>query len=171
MILTIGLSNGSCWIIKKSQKCLFEWSMEPKMGRLAFFWSLVCWVDLILHIVIGLNALQHSSALPDPERSFKNHKKDYFGMILRVKKQVFGRFKDFCQLNRLDVAYGISTKHFSTLSSVTRSWRMIRNRRNAFPNDPKSEKLGFWPSSGLQVVEPTWYCIIDILIVLNKVFT
>ena len=48
------------------------------MGRLAIFWSSVCWINLILHIVIGLNALQHLSALPDPERSFKNHKKCIF---------------------------------------------------------------------------------------------
>ena len=91
-------------IIQMSQKCIFEWSKEPKKRFLAIFWTLVCWIDLILHNVIVLNVFQHSTTLPDHEGSFKCHK-------------------------------------------------------NAFLNDPKSQKRGFWPFSGLWSVGSTWYCI------------
>ena len=62
----------------KENAVLNDPKKEPEKRFWAIFCSLVCWVDLILHIVIGLNALQHLSALPDPERSFKNHKKSNF---------------------------------------------------------------------------------------------
>ena len=96
----------SSWrIIQKSQKCIFEWSKEPKMRFLAIFWSLVCWIDLILHIVIELNVFQLSAMLPGHEGSFKDHK-------------------------------------------------------NAFLNDPKGQKRGFWPFSWVWSVGSTWYCIL-----------
>ena len=60
------------------------------MRFLAIFLSLVCWIDLILHIVIVLNVYQLSAMLPGQAGSFKNHK-------------------------------------------------------NAFLNDPKSQKRRFWP--------------------------
>ena len=41
---------------------------------LAIFSSLVCWIDLILHIMIVLNDFQLSIMLPVREGSFKNHK-------------------------------------------------------------------------------------------------
>ena len=37
------------------------------------FWSSVCWVDLIFHIVIVLNVFHHFATLPGHEGSFKNH--------------------------------------------------------------------------------------------------
>ena len=40
-----------------SQKCIFERSKEPKKSFLAIFWTLVCWIDLILHNVIVLNVI------------------------------------------------------------------------------------------------------------------
>ena len=92
-------------IIQMSQKCIFEWSKEPKMRFLAILWTLVCWIDLILHNVIVINVFQHSTTLPDHEGSFKCHK-------------------------------------------------------NAFLNDPKSQKWGFWPFSGLWSVGSTLYCIL-----------
>ena len=95
-------------IIQKSLKCIFEWSKEPKKSFLAIFWTLVCWIDLMLHNVIVLNVFQHSTTLLDHEGSFKCHK-------------------------------------------------------NAFLNDPKSQKRGFWPfcsvffpSNGL-----IWYVLTD----------
>ena len=66
------------------------------MRFLAIFLSLVCWIDLILHIVIVLNVYQLSAMLPGQAGSF-------------------------------------------------------RNQKNAFRNDPKSQK-GFWPFSGVQSV-------------------
>ena len=93
----------SCRIIQKSKKCIFEWSKEPKKRFLVIFCSLVCWVDLILHIVIVLNVFQLSATLPGHVGSFKGHK-------------------------------------------------------NAFLNDPKSQKRGFWPFSWVWSVGSTWYC-------------
>ena len=102
MVLTIWQSYRSCWIIQKSRKCIFEWSKEPKKRFLAIFLSLVCWIDLILHIVIELNVFQLSPMLPGHEGSFKDIK-------------------------------------------------------NAFLNDPKAQKRGFWPFSGVWSVRSTWY--------------
>ena len=47
---------------------------SQKKGFLTIFWSLVCWIDLILHIVIVLNVFQPSAMLPGHEGSFKDHK-------------------------------------------------------------------------------------------------
>ena len=67
------------------------------MMFLAIFLSLVCWIDLILHIAIVLNVYQLLAMLPGQAGSF-------------------------------------------------------RNQKNAFMNDPKSQKGGFWPFSGVQSV-------------------
>ena len=101
---TFGDVTRSRRIIQRSQISILEWSKWPKMRFLAIFLSLVCWIDLILHIVIVLNVYQHSAMLPGQAGSFKNQK-------------------------------------------------------NAFLNDPKSQKRGFWPFSGLRSVGLTWYCI------------
>ena len=101
---TFGYLAMSWRFIQKSQKCIFEWSKEPKRRSLAIFLSLFCWVDFILHIVIVLNVFQLSATLPGHEGSFKDHK-------------------------------------------------------NAFLNDPKSQKRGFWLFSRLRSLESTWYCI------------
>ena len=69
------------------------------MGRLAIFWTLVCWVDLILHIVIGLNVFQHL-------QSFKSRKNPF----LNDRKCQKGGFLDFGLLDRLDIAYDNRTK-------------------------------------------------------------
>ena len=52
---TFGKVTRSWEIIQKSRKCIFEWSKEPKKSVLVIFWSLVFWIDLILHIAIVLN--------------------------------------------------------------------------------------------------------------------
>ena len=44
------------------------------MRFLAIFLSLVCWIDLILHIVIVLNVYQLSAMLPGQAGSFRNQK-------------------------------------------------------------------------------------------------
>ena len=91
--------------IQKSHKSIFEWSKVQKKRFLAIFWSLVCWIDLILHIVIVLNVFQRFAMLPDHEGSLKNCK-------------------------------------------------------NAFLNDPKCQKRGFWSFSWVRSVGSTWYCIL-----------
>ena len=70
---TFGNVTRSWRIIQRSQKCIFEWSKRPKKRFLAIFWSLVCWIDLILHIVIVLNVFQCLTTLPGHEGSFKNN--------------------------------------------------------------------------------------------------
>ena len=55
---TFGKVTRSWKIIQRSQKCIFEWSKEPKTRFLAIFWSLVCWTDLIYHIMILQNVFQ-----------------------------------------------------------------------------------------------------------------
>ena len=92
-------------IIQKSIKCIFEWSKVPERGVLATFLSLVCWINLILHIVIVLKVFDHFATLPGHAGSFKNQK-------------------------------------------------------NAFLNDPKSQKRGFWSFSVVWSVGSTWYCIL-----------
>ena len=90
-------------IIQKSLKCIFEWSKEPKKRFLAIFWSLICWMDLILHNVIVLNVFQHSTTLPDHEGSFKCHKSSFLNDP-KSQKRGFGHFLDFGLLDRLDIA-------------------------------------------------------------------
>ena len=69
-------------------KCIFEWSKEPKRRFLAVFLSLVCWMELVLHIVIVLNVFQHLGCGAAHAGSFKMH----FWMIQSAKKEVFGYF-------------------------------------------------------------------------------
>ena len=71
---TFGNITRSRRIVQKAQYCIFEWSQEPKKRFLAIFWSLVCWIDLILHMVIVLNDFQHLAMLPGQEESLKSHK-------------------------------------------------------------------------------------------------
>ena len=70
---TYGNITRSWRIIQKTQKCIFEWSKERKNMFLVIFSSLVCRIDLIMHIVVVLNIFQHSAMLPDYEGSFKCH--------------------------------------------------------------------------------------------------
>ena len=102
---TFGNITRSWRIIQRSLKCIFEWSKEPKNRFSAIFWSLICWIDLILHIMIVLNVFQLSATLPGHVGSFKDHK-------------------------------------------------------NAFLNDPKSQKRCFRPFSRVWSVGLTWYCIL-----------
>ena len=62
---------GQWRIIQKSQKSIFEWSEVPKMRFLAIILSLVCWIDLILHMMIELYSFHHLATLPGHEGSFQ----------------------------------------------------------------------------------------------------
>ena len=44
------------------------------MRFLGVFWSLHCWIDLILHIMIVQNVSQHFEVVIVHERPFKTHK-------------------------------------------------------------------------------------------------
>ena len=82
----------------KNQKNAFLNDPKSQKKRfLAIFWSLVCWIDLILHIMKALYALQHLSALiHKSQRCIFEYKEP--------KKEVFGHFLDFGLLDRLDIA-------------------------------------------------------------------
>ena len=88
---TFGNVTRSSWIIQKSLKCIFEWSKEPKRRFLAIFSSLVCRIDLILHIVVVLNILQHVPTRLGHEGSFKNHRKMFLN-DQKSKKRGFWPF-------------------------------------------------------------------------------
>ena len=83
---TFGNVIRSCRIIQGSQKCIFEWSKEPKKRFLALFCSLVCWIDLILHIVIVLNVFQLSAMVPVHEGSFKDYKNAFLNNLKGLKR-------------------------------------------------------------------------------------
>ena len=142
----------SCWIIQKSQKCIFEWSKVPKRRFLAVFWTLVSWINLILHVVIELYAFEHSAPIPDHVGSFKSHKNAFLN---DPKSQKRG-FLDLGLMDRLDIAYFVRTECFPTFGTTTRSCRIIQISENRIFEWSKVPKTRF---SGLGVVRLTWYCI------------
>ena len=80
----------------------------------------------------------------------------YFWMI----QLSIGHFLKIGWSDQLDIAYCDSTKCFLTFYNVTRSCRIIQKSKDAFLNDPKSQKRGFWSFSGVWSVGSTWYCIL-----------
>ena len=76
------------------------------------------------------------------------------------KKEVFDHFLGFGLLDRLDIAYCDSTKCFPTLEMLPGHEGSFKDRKNAFLNDPKAQKRGFWLFSGVWSVGSTWYCIL-----------
>ena len=161
MLLTIWLWYGAWWIIQKSEKCIFEWSKEPKMRFLAIFLSLVCWIDLMMHIRIVLNVIQLLERLPGHEGSFKNLKN---GFLNDPKSQKWG-FLDLGLFDRLDIVYYDRSNCVPKFDSATRSSRIIQKSQNAFLNDPKCQKRGCWSFSWFWSVESTM--ILHIVILLN----
>ena len=92
---------------------IFEWSIQ----FWDYFWSLVSWMDFILHILIILNVLNNLvtiSHVLDHSITTKNH----FWMIQIAKNEVFGHFLDFGPSNRLDIANFDRTKCSSTFGKV-----------------------------------------------------
>ena len=77
----------------KKPKNAFLNDPEPKKSFLAIFLSLVCWIDLMLHIVIVLNVFQPSAMLSGHVESFKDHK-NVFLNDPKSQKKVFGHFLD-----------------------------------------------------------------------------
>ena len=88
---TFGNVTRSWRIIQRSQKCIFEWSKSPKKRFLAIFLSLVCWIDLLLHIVIVLNVFQHKATLSGHDDHSKITEV-HFWMIQRAKRRFLAIF-------------------------------------------------------------------------------
>ena len=142
MILTSGLSYRPCWIIQKSQKCHFEWSKEPKFWFLAFFLSLVHQIDFKSHIVIELSDLKDLAGIT----LMLNHSKVTklsFWMIQIAKNEVFGHFIEFGPSDWLCIAYFDRTKWCAWVGHPITHAGSFKNRKNAFLNDPNSQKKMF----------------------------
>ena len=140
MILTSGLSYRPCWIIQKSQKCLFQWSKQPKMRFLVIFLSLVHWIYLILHILIELNGL-HALASVSVMLGHSKTTKMPFWMIQIAKNKLLGRFLEFRRSDWLEIAYyhrneqcaGLANIVFDLLNSPDCPFWMIQIAKNEFP--------------------------------------
>ena len=133
-------------IIQRSLKYILNDPKSQKKRFLAIFWSLVCWIDLILHIVIVLNVFQLLAALPVCEGSFKSHKNAFLN-DQTAKKEVFGHFLEFGLLDRLDNAYCDCTRWFKQFCYYMAHAGSFKSHKNAFLNDPKCPKGGFVPIS------------------------
>ena len=76
----------------------------------------------------------------------------HFWMIQRANKEVFGHFRDFGLLHRLDIAYCDGTKCFSGFGNLTRSWRIIQKSLKyifEWSKAPKRRLLATFWDSGL----------------------
>ena len=124
-VSTFGNTTRSWGVIQKSPESIFECCEVPKMRLLAIILSLVCWIDLILHMMIEFYVFHHSATLPGHEGSFKSLKK-YYWMIQSAKKWVFDHFHDLGLLDRRDIAYYGRIVCFPTFGNTTRSWRIIQ---------------------------------------------
>ena len=76
---------------------------DPKCQE-EVFWTWVCWIDLILHIMIELNVVQHLATLPDHDRSFEALKNAFLNDPKRQKK-FFGHSLQFCLVDPLDIVW------------------------------------------------------------------
>ena len=77
---------------------------------MAIFLGLVCWIDLILHILMVLNVFKVLATVRGNEGSFKSHKNAF----LNDPKCQKGVFLDLGLLDRLDIAYDDRTKRVPT---------------------------------------------------------
>ena len=107
------------------------WMIQGAKKRfLVIFWSLICWIDLILHIMIVLNVFQLSATLPGHEGSFKNHKSAFLSDPKSQKRFLAIFWSLVCRTDLIfPIVIGLNVL---TFDNVTRSWRIIRNHKNAF---------------------------------------
>ena len=127
---------------KSHKKRIFEWSKVSKKRFLAIIRSLVCWIDLILHIVIVLNVFNIRQCY-QVMKDYSNITEMHFWMIHRAKNEGFDHFLEFALLDRLDIAYCDSTKCVLTFGNVTRSWRIIQTSRKCVIEWSKGRKMRF----------------------------
>ena len=139
MILTSGLSYRPCWIIQKSQKCLFEWSKQPKMRFLAIFLSWVHRIDFKLHIMNILNDLDKWAVI-SPILDHSKITKMPFSMIQTAKNEVFGHFLELGVSDRLQIAYYDYTKWSWQVGCHIAHAGSFKIHKNAILNDPNSQK-------------------------------
>ena len=129
------------------------------MRFLAIFLSLVHRINFKLHILIILNDLD-KLAFISPILDHSKVTKISFWMIQGAKKVVFGHFLELRASDRLQTAYYDYTKWSWQVGSHITHAGSFKNHKNAFLDDQKSQKLGFWPFSGVWSVGSTWHCIL-----------
>ena len=64
-------------------------------------------------------------------------------MIQSAKKEVFGHYLEFGLSDRLDIGYCDSTKCFQCSATLPGHEGSFKDHKNAFLNDPKSQKKTF----------------------------
>ena len=129
----------------------FEWSLQSLVN----FSSLVGRMDFILHIMIVLNGVNNFWSCWIIQKS----KKCIFEWSKEPKKRflvIFCSLICWMDLTLHNVIVLNVFQHSTTLPDHEGSFKC---HKNAFLNDPKSQKRGFWPFSGLWSVGSTWYCI------------
>ena len=83
-----------------------------------------------------------------------------FWMIQIAKNKVFGHFLEFGASDRLQIAYFDNTKWFWQFGCHMAHAGVFKYHKNPCLNDPKRQKWGVWPFSGVRSVGSTWYCIL-----------
>ena len=118
---------------------------DPKCEKEVFL-TQVCWIDLILHNVIVLNVFKHSATSPDHEGSSKDRKYPFLNDP-KGQNEVFGHFLELaCWINLIShIVIVLNVFYHSTM--LPGQVGSFKNQKNAFLNDPKSQKRGFWPFS------------------------
>ena len=122
---------------------------------MAIFWSLICSIDSILHIVIVLNAFQHSATLPGHEGSFKNHESAFLSDPKSKKKRFLAIFWSLVCWIELILHIVIVLNVFQLSAMVPVHEGSFKDYKNAFLNDLKGLKRGLWPFSGVWSVRWT----------------
>ena len=107
------------------------------------FLELVCWIDLILHILVELNVFQHSGTLPGHGGSFKNPQ-NAFLMTKMPKRGILAVF--WTQVLWIDqiLLMMIELNEFQCLGTFVAHEGSFKSQKNAFLNDPKYQKGFFW---------------------------
>ena len=72
---------------------------------------------------------------------------------------VLGRFLGFGHLDGFHIAYLDSARWCQRYGHDIAHAGSFKSHKNAFLNDPKSQKGGFWPFFGLRSFGLTWYCL------------
>ena len=75
-------------------------------------------------------------------------------------KQVFAIFSSLAPPMDLILYIMIVLNVFQHLTTLPDYEGSFKCHKYAFLNDPKRQKRGFWPFSGLRSVQSTWYCIL-----------
>ena len=129
----------------------FEWSIWVSANFSRFGHR----IDSILHILIELNGA-HELAMISLMLDHSKFTKMPFWMIQIAKNEVFGHFLELGASDRLQIAYYDYTKWSWQVGCHIAHAGSFKNHKNAFLNDPNSQKWGFWPFSWVSFIGSTW---------------